>query len=133
MCSPIRFTRPGAVAIPLYIYVHHEYQLNYAGWIDRGFSPFGDERYGIDFPMFAKVQTKPGIGYIAGEMEIDDPTRLRGIALSHLVNSYVKSFLGELSVTCGCAMAAGIPMRPASPPPPTSIAIWAWRASRWSS
>jgi hypothetical protein len=40
-------TGPGAVSIPLYIYVQHEYQLNYAGWIDGGFSPFGDVRYGI--------------------------------------------------------------------------------------
>ncbi|NQT54521.1 hypothetical protein HQ576_20870 [bacterium] len=38
---------PGAVSIPLYIFVYHEQQLNYAGWIDGGFSPFGDVRWGM--------------------------------------------------------------------------------------
>ena len=30
------------------------------------------------------------------------------IAVSHAVNSYVKCFVGELSVICGCAIAAGV-------------------------
>ena len=30
------------------------------------------------------------------------------IAISHAVNSYIKCFTGELSVICGCAIAAGI-------------------------
>nr|WP_321399032.1 DUF6259 domain-containing protein [uncultured Desulfobacter sp.] len=38
---------PGAVSIPLYLFLYHEYQLGYAGWIDKGFSPFGDIKYGI--------------------------------------------------------------------------------------
>lgn len=33
---------------------------------------------------------------------------LRSIALSHLVNSYIKVFTGELSPICGCAVAAGV-------------------------
>lgn len=33
---------------------------------------------------------------------------LRSIAAAHAVNAYIKSFTGELSVICGCAMAAGI-------------------------
>ena len=33
---------------------------------------------------------------------------LRSIALSHLVNAYVKSFTGGLSPVCGCAIAAGV-------------------------
>ncbi len=33
---------------------------------------------------------------------------LESIAAAHAVNAYVKSFTGELSVICGCAMAAGI-------------------------
>ena len=32
----------------------------------------------------------------------------RSIALSHLVNSYVKCFTGELAPICGCAIAAGL-------------------------
>ncbi len=30
------------------------------------------------------------------------------IAISHAVNSYIKCFIGELSVICGCAIAASI-------------------------
>ncbi len=33
---------------------------------------------------------------------------LKSIALSHLVNSYIKVFLGELAPICGCAVAAGV-------------------------
>jgi L-cysteine desulfidase len=33
---------------------------------------------------------------------------LRSIALSHLLNAYVKIFTGELSPICGCAIAAGV-------------------------
>lgn len=33
---------------------------------------------------------------------------LRSIALSHLVNSYIKVFTGELAPICGCAVAAGV-------------------------
>lgn len=33
---------------------------------------------------------------------------LKSIALSHLVNSYIKVFMGELAPICGCAVAAGV-------------------------
>jgi len=33
---------------------------------------------------------------------------LRSIALSHLMNSYIKCFTGDLSPLCGCAIAAGV-------------------------
>jgi L-cysteine desulfidase len=33
---------------------------------------------------------------------------LRSVAVSHLVNAYVKCYLGELSAICGCALAAGL-------------------------
>jgi len=33
---------------------------------------------------------------------------LQSIALSHLMNSYIKCFTGDLSPLCGCAIAAGI-------------------------
>jgi L-cysteine desulfidase len=47
--------------------------------------------------------------YIVGrEMGVDAERILQSIAVSHLVNAYIKCFLGEVSVICGCAMAAGI-------------------------
>ena len=39
---------------------------------------------------------------------IDEPVILKSIGLSHLVNSYVKCFTGDLSAICGCAIAAGM-------------------------
>ncbi|MEA3307498.1 MAG: L-serine ammonia-lyase, iron-sulfur-dependent, subunit alpha [Elusimicrobiota bacterium] len=33
---------------------------------------------------------------------------LKSIALSHLVNAYIKTYTGELSPICGCAVAAGV-------------------------
>jgi L-cysteine desulfidase len=47
--------------------------------------------------------------YIVGrEMGIDADRIIESIAAAHLVNAYVKCFVGEVSVICGCAMAAGI-------------------------
>jgi L-cysteine desulfidase len=47
--------------------------------------------------------------YIVGrEMGVYADRIIQSIAVAHLVNAYVKSYLGELSVICGCAMAAGI-------------------------
>ncbi len=47
--------------------------------------------------------------YIVGrEMGVDAERILESIAVAHLVNAYAKCFVGELSVICGCAMAAGI-------------------------
>ena len=57
---------PGAVAIPLYLYLYHEYQPGYAGWIDTGFSPFGLEKYGLGrafiFGMLPGVRVTKGGG-----------------------------------------------------------------------
>ncbi len=39
---------------------------------------------------------------------IDETTILKSIAFSHLMNSYIKVFTGELAPICGCAIAAGI-------------------------
>ena len=39
---------------------------------------------------------------------VDEPRILRSIALSHLVNSYVKCYTGSLSPLCGCAIASGV-------------------------
>lgn len=38
---------------------------------------------------------------------IEENKILQSIALSHLINSYIKCFTGDLSVLCGCAIAAG--------------------------
>jgi L-cysteine desulfidase len=47
--------------------------------------------------------------YIVGrEMGIDADRILESIAAAHLINAYAKCYVGELSVICGCAMAAGI-------------------------
>ncbi|MCK4535944.1 MAG: serine dehydratase subunit alpha family protein [Desulfuromonadales bacterium] len=40
--------------------------------------------------------------------DIDEKTVARSIALSHLINSYIKSYTGSLSPICGCAIAAGV-------------------------
>jgi L-cysteine desulfidase len=39
---------------------------------------------------------------------ISEKTVLKSIALSHLLNSYVKIFIGDLAPICGCAIAAGV-------------------------
>lgn len=47
--------------------------------------------------------------YIVGrEMGVHADRIIQSIAVAHLVNAYIKCFLGEVSVICGCAMAAGI-------------------------
>ncbi len=47
--------------------------------------------------------------YIVGRHRGIEPARVEeSIAISHAVNSYIKSFTGELSVVCGCAIAASI-------------------------
>lgn len=45
---------------------------------------------------------------VGKEMETDERTILKSIALSHLLNGYVKVFTGELAPICGCAIAAGV-------------------------
>jgi len=58
---------PGAVSVPLYLYLYHQYQIAYAGWIDGGFSPCGYEKYGLGrayiFGMYPGVRT-------GGKMEL---------------------------------------------------------------
>ncbi|MCK8603744.1 serine dehydratase subunit alpha family protein [Desulfoferrobacter suflitae] len=47
--------------------------------------------------------------YLVGrERSIELPRIQESIAVSHAVNSYIKCFTGELSVVCGCTIAAGI-------------------------
>jgi len=39
---------------------------------------------------------------------VEENRILRSIALSHLMNSFIKCFTGDLSPLCGCAIAAGV-------------------------
>ena len=39
---------------------------------------------------------------------VEETLVIRSIALSHLMNSYIKCFTGDLSPLCGCAIAAGV-------------------------
>lgn len=49
------------------------------------------------------------VPYLVGRDQGTDPARIEeSIAVSHAVNSYIKCFTGELSVVCGCAIAASI-------------------------
>jgi L-cysteine desulfidase len=45
---------------------------------------------------------------VGREMGVGEERIVESIAAAHLVNAYCKCFVGELSVICGCAMAAGI-------------------------
>jgi len=48
------------------------------------------------------------IPYNAGRyFDIEETTIIQSIALSILINSYIRCFTGELSPLCGCAIAAG--------------------------
>ncbi len=40
--------------------------------------------------------------------DIDERTIVKSIALSHLINSYIKCYTGSLSPICGCSIAAGV-------------------------
>lgn len=49
------------------------------------------------------------VPYLVGKaFRIRETRVLKSIALSHLVNSYIKVFTGELAPICGCAVAAGV-------------------------
>lgn len=47
--------------------------------------------------------------YLVGRaMDVPAEKIIQSIAVAHVMNAYVKAFVGELSVICGCAMAAAI-------------------------
>ncbi|PWL58782.1 L-cysteine desulfidase family protein [Merdimmobilis hominis] len=48
------------------------------------------------------------IAKFAMEKNIDRETTLRAVALGHMVNIYVKSYIGVLSPICSCGIAAGL-------------------------
>ena len=46
--------------------------------------------------------------YVGKYLKVKEKTILQSIALSHLLNGYVKAFTGDLAPICGCAIAAGV-------------------------
>ena len=49
------------------------------------------------------------VPYLVGKaFKVPEKRILKSIALSHLVNAYIKVYTGELSPICGCAVAAGV-------------------------
>ncbi len=49
------------------------------------------------------------VPYLVGKhYEVTEDTIIKSLALSHLMNSYIKCFTGNLSPLCGCATAAGV-------------------------
>lgn len=49
------------------------------------------------------------VPYLVGKhYDLEERIIVRSIALSHLMNSYIKCFTGGLSPLCGCAIAAGV-------------------------
>ena len=46
--------------------------------------------------------------YVGKQLKIKEEKILKSIALSHLLNGYVKAYTGELAPICGCAIAAGV-------------------------
>lgn len=46
--------------------------------------------------------------FVGKHCDIEEDQIIRSLALSHLMNSYIKCFTGDLSPLCGCAIAAGV-------------------------
>lgn len=46
--------------------------------------------------------------FVGQHYNIPEKTIITSIGLSHMVNSYIKCFTGDLSPLCGCAIAAGV-------------------------
>lgn len=46
--------------------------------------------------------------HVGKRLKIKEKIILQSIALSHLLNGYVKAFTGDLAPICGCAIAAGV-------------------------
>jgi len=70
---------------------------------------------GLDLPVMASGGSgNQGIvailvPYLVGRhYDVTEERIIRSIALSHLINSYIKCFTGDLSPLCGCAIAAGV-------------------------
>lgn len=69
---------------------------------------------GLPFPVMSSGQSgNQGVvailtPYLIGKKNnINEKIILKSIALSHIINSYIKSYTGELSPVCGCAISSG--------------------------
>lgn len=70
---------------------------------------------GLNFPVMSSGSSgNQGIvailvPYHVGKyFNVEETKIIESIALSHLINSYIKCFTGDLSPLCGCAIAAGV-------------------------
>jgi len=48
------------------------------------------------------------VAIVGEKLKVDAEKIVRGVALSHLVTIYIKTYTGSLSPVCGCAVAAGV-------------------------
>jgi len=71
--------------------------------------------YGLPMPVMSSGQSgNQGVvaillPYLYGtHKKIDKKKIIKSIALAHLINSYIKTYLGELSPICGCAVSSGV-------------------------
>lgn len=78
---------PGAMAIPLFAYLYHEYILSYGGFSDRLFSPAENPLAGLGRSFIFGMQ--PGIR-IAGGFDIDSAEGLQNLSM-------VKRYAGVLA------------------------------------
>lgn len=71
-----------------------------AGWPLSVMSSAGSGNHGLTAIIPIHVYGK--------YLNMDDDTIRRGVAFSHMVTIFVKSYLGALSPICGCGVAAGV-------------------------
>lgn len=70
---------------------------------------------GLNFPVMSSGSSgNQGIVailvpyHVGKHFNVEETKIIESIALSHLINSYIKCFTGDLSPLCGCAIAAGV-------------------------
>ena len=95
---------PGAVIIPLYLYLYHQYQIGYAGWIDGRFSPAGNVKCGLGrafiFGMYPGIRAR-GSTELNPEKPSEDLKMLKGyVQLIKKFPEYLLHgrMLGELQI-----------------------------------
>ena len=70
---------------------------------------------GVNFPVYTSfgsgnqgILCSLAVGLLAERLEISADRLGAALAISHLVNGYVKETIGKISVLCGCAVSAGL-------------------------
>jgi hypothetical protein len=98
---------PGAVSIPLYLYLYHPYQIAYTGWINMGRAPFGIEKNSIGrtflFGMYPGISMRGSYDLVKQEPN-DDLKMLKGfIELVKKNPEYLihGKMLGEIDIKGG--------------------------------